>query len=247
MTYKMKLYYIFHSGFAFETEDTIIIIDYYQDSTENKPHEGIVHNRLLKSDKQIYVLSTHVHADHFNPIILDWKKEIPNIRYIFSKDILEAKKAKANEATYLDSGDHYEDENLEIDVFGSTDAGVSFLIKIDNKTLFHAGDLNNWHWKDESEPQFSAEAEAFYLNELSKISEKYTAVDIALFPVDQRLQTDYYLGAQQFIEAIKTKLFAPMHFGIDYKGANAFKKVAEAHNTEFLSIHKRGEEFTLNL
>ena len=243
----MKLYYIFHSGFAIETKKTILIIDYFQDSNEEDESKGIVHEKLLKSDKQIYVLSTHVHADHFNPIVLSWKREIPTIRYIFSSDILEAKKAKPQEANYLESGESFKDEFITVEAFGSTDAGVSFLIKVDGKLLFHAGDLNNWHWRDDSIAEESDKTELHYLEELNKIKNRYNALDLVLFPVDQRMKSNYYLGAQQFIESIKTNYFAPMHFTLDYNGANAFEKVAKANNTNFLAIHNRGEEFKLNL
>ncbi|MEI3154718.1 MAG: hypothetical protein V8S95_06185 [Odoribacter sp.] len=42
---------------------------------------------------------------------------------------------------------------MRIKAFGSTDIGISFLIDIDNIRIFHAGDLNNWHWEEESTPE----------------------------------------------------------------------------------------------
>ena len=145
----MKLTYIYHSGYAIEAKDFTIIIDYYKDSEDNL-REGIVHKKLLKNKGRLYVLSTHSHADHFNPDILKWKDIKKDITYIFSKDILDNQMAKEDDAIYLDKLEVYKDQNVIIRAFGSTDLGVSYLIHIKDKTIFHAGDLNNWHWNEES-------------------------------------------------------------------------------------------------
>ena len=89
----MKLDYIYHSGFAIEADDVTVIIDYYQDSSEDNFEKGIVHDYLLHKTGRMYVLASHFHPDHFNRDILSWKKLRPDIRYIFSKDILKHKRA----------------------------------------------------------------------------------------------------------------------------------------------------------
>lgn len=244
----MTLYYIYHSCFAIETDNLIIIIDYYKDSDTKDEQNGIVHQKLLKSDKKLYVLSTHIHYDHFNPSIFKWGSIKKEITYILSKDILESHECcSKDEAIFLDRGESYSDSEIKVEAFGSTDAGVSYAITIDNKVIFHAGDLNNWHWKDESTKEYSQEAESFYLEELQFIKEHHQEFDLVMFPVDQRLQTDYYLGAKQFVEKIKVHYFAPMHFDTHYTEANAFKKIAEQNGATFLEITKCGQQFDINL
>ena len=85
--------------------------------------------------------------------------------------------------------------------------------------LFHAGDLNNWHWSEESTPQEIRKAEGDFLAEIKNLQQKAPRVDIAMFPVDSRIGKDYMRGAEQFVERIKTAIFAPMHFSEDYRGA----------------------------
>ncbi len=241
----IKLHYIYHSGFAIETEQIIIIIDYYKDSSKAK---GIVYNKLLKSKKKLYVLSTHIHYDHFNPEIFNWKEINPNIIYVLSTDIMESKDCcKKDDAIFLAKGESWSSNDCTIEAFGSTDAGISFAITIDSKKIFHAGDLNNWHWKDESSDAYIKEAEQFYLSELEFLKEKYKAFDLVMFPVDQRMQTDYDLGAKQFVENIKVHYFAPMHFDEHYNEANAFDLVAQKNNANFIKITQPGEEFKLKL
>ncbi|HJD93091.1 MBL fold metallo-hydrolase [Bacteroides coprosuis] len=243
----MKLHYIFHSGFAIETDDTVVIIDYFQDSSDQKINTGIVNDKLLQSGKKIYVLSTHAHPDHFNPFILEWRNKNPKIQYVFSKDILDHRLCKKTDAEFIDKGDSYEDDTLSIEAFGSTDQGISMLIHINKSLIFHAGDLNNWHWKSDASEEESLEAEQFYLAELTEIYRKYKVMDLVIFPVDPRMQKDYYLGAEQFIEKISTKYFTPMHFDYEYKEASAFKAIAQKNGAKFLEIKEKGQTFELDL
>ena len=50
----MTLTYIFHSGFALETEQSILIFDYWLDPSS-------VMEDVLKKDKPLYVFSSHQH------------------------------------------------------------------------------------------------------------------------------------------------------------------------------------------
>lgn len=101
----MKLDYIYHSGFAIEADGVTVIIDYYKDSSEEVFNKGIVHDYLLEKPGVLYVLCSHFHPDHFNREVLSWKKLRPDIRYIFSKDILKHRRASAEDATYINKGE----------------------------------------------------------------------------------------------------------------------------------------------
>ncbi len=239
----MKLIYIYHSGFAIETGGVTIIIDFFRDSEGRK--KGIVYDRLLKNSGKLYVLSSHAHKDHFNPVILKWKEIHPDIQYVFSKDILEDGGAAQSDAVFLNKFDVYRDENLTIKALGSTDIGISFLIKIHGKYIFHAGDLNNWHWKDESTEKEIRASEIAFLRELSDITKECDHIHIAMFPVDVHLGTDYMRGAEQFIDRVKVDYFAPMHFTENYESAEAFKPYAEAKGVCFLNWKHRGQEFVI--
>lgn len=241
----MTLTYIYHSGFAIEAEGVTIIIDYYKDSSETAPHEGIVHDRLLKRPGKLYVLASHFHPDHFNREVLTWKEQRPDICYLFSKDILKHHRAQADDAIYINKGEEYIDDTLRVRAFGSTDVGISFLIDLQGTTLFHAGDLNNWHWSEESTPQEIRKAEGDFLAEVRLIRQEIPFIRVVMFPVDRRMGKDYMKGAKQFIEQIKTTIFVPMHFGDDYEGGNAFRPIAEDAGCRFITLSHRGESFDI--
>ena len=240
----MRLVYIYHSGFALEADGFSILIDYFKDSDPD-PAKGYVRSELLKRAGTLYILASHFHPDHFHPEVLKWKEQKPDIKYIFSKDILKRRRAKADDAIYLKKGDAYQDELLTIKAFGSTDVGISFLIETEGRRIFHAGDLNNWHWSEESTEAEIRKANGDFLAEVKYLKEKASNIDLVLFPVDRRMGKDYMKGAKQFIEQIKTTIFVPMHFSEDYEGGNAFRSVAEANGCRFISITHRGETFDI--
>lgn len=234
----MELVYIYHSGFALLGEEFTVIIDYYRDSNE-KPLTGIVHGKLLKRPGRLYVLSSHSHVDHFNPEVLTWRQEHPDIRFIFSKDILEHKLAKPDDACYLEKGETWSDGMLEVEAFGSTDLGISFLLHLGGKSIFHAGDLNYWHWKEESTSEEVLEAENAYFSELDVISQRTDRIDLVMFPVDPRLGKDYMLGAKRFIDRFHVGTFVPMHFDDAYDKANAFREYAESRGVRFVELNRK--------
>lgn len=241
----MKLIYLYHSGFALLGEGYTLIFDYFEDSVS--ADKGIVHEQLLSREGQLYVFSSHAHADHFNRQILSWKALRPDIVYLLSTDIPLSDQDKENGNLYtLAKGDTYRDEYLTVRAFGSTDIGISFLVQApEGATVFHAGDLNNWHWMDESPEEEWKRDEAFFLRELEDIAVCKEKMDIVLFPVDPRLGKEYMRGPLQFVKRIKTTIFVPMHFDEAFEKASAFAPLAASEGTQVLTPVRRGE--TLNL
>ena len=237
----MEIIYLHHSGFAIQTHDIVVVIDFFEDS--DSVSGGIVHDTLLSKNVPMYVLSSHFHADHFNRQVLEWKKQKDDIKYIFSHDIYKRRKIEKEAAVWLKKGEVYADDYIKVTAFGSTDVGISFMIEVEGKTLFHAGDLNNWHWMDESPEEEWTRDEQKFLKELNLIQEKFHQVDVALFPIDPRLGKEYMRGGKQFIHAIQTSTFLPMHFWNDYAAANVFQEYARLHAVNAPEIRYRGQVF----
>lgn len=207
----MRLVYIYHSGFAIEGNGFSILFDYYRDA---RLADGscYVYDHLLRREGPLYVFASHFHPDHFNPEILTWKAEKPDIVYLLSRDILKHRRAKEGDGHFLRVGEVFQDDILRAKAFGSTDVGVSFLLDLEDKKIFHAGDLNNWHWLDESTPAEVKDAEGRYLKEIGRLREETDHLDLAMFPVDPRLGTDFDRGARQLVDRLRIRIFVPMHF-----------------------------------
>lgn len=246
----MQLTYIFHSGFALETDRCILVFDYWMDPSEVMP-------RLLQSSKPMYVFSSHFHEDHFNRVIFSWRTMKKELCFILSKDILKHRRAKKEEAdVWLAKGAVWEDGLLRVNAMGSNDSGVSWVVEVDGNRIFHAGDLNNWYarfltddyrgglvyspeWGIDIDP---AKEEKCFLGELKDIRKLTDRFDIAMFPVDGRIGNGYTRGARQFLDRFQVGLFVPMHFvASGFESAWRMKEFTDARAVPFWSICREGE------
>lgn len=247
----MTLTYIFHSSFALETDTCLLVFDYWLDPAAVMP-------KLLLSDKPMYVFSSHFHEDHFNRQIFSWKgQREADTFYILSKDILKHRRAQREEAdVWLAKGACWQDDRLHVTATGSTDSGVSWIVKTEGKCIFHAGDLNNWYARFLTDDYrggtiYSAEfamdvnpgrEEKRYLGELKDICKVTDTFDLVMFPVDSRIGNGYTRGARQFIERFQVKCFVPMHFAAGgFESAWRMKEFTDASGISFWSIGREGE------
>ncbi|MBU3188017.1 MBL fold metallo-hydrolase [Clostridium bowmanii] len=236
-----KIYYIYHSGFAIKTKNHFLIFDYFKEPLEKDEthHKSeLLSSENIKNMKNVFVFATHSHADHFNSRILEWEKYNRNIKYIFSEDI----KISVNKPSYsfMEEGEEKSFEGLYVKAYGSTDIGISFLVKVDGLTIFHAGDLNWWHWKEDSAEEQSL-AESSFKAHIEKLKEE-KPIDIAFFPVDSRLQEFYCLGGDYFSQEINPDLFIPMHFGDDVGVTKKFVEKMKKRNIKAVEINYSGQE-----
>lgn len=245
----MTLRYIFHSGFLVETERCILIFDYWMDPAD-------VIREYMHTAKRLYVFASHFHEDHFTKEIFRWKESIRNITFILSKDILKRRRAQKEDAdVWMAKGAVWEDENLKVIATGSNDSGVSWIVEVDGKRLFHAGDLCNWYARflsedDVPEKVFSEEfgeinpiaEEKRFLGELKDIRKIADSFDLIMFPVDGRIGNGYTLGGRQFIERFKVGMFVPMHFvASGFESAWRMEPFCQEENIPFWCIKREGE------
>ncbi|MCB2299147.1 MBL fold metallo-hydrolase [Clostridium tagluense] len=238
---KAKIYYIYHSGFAIKTENHFLIFDYYKEPIENddthKP-SVLLSSENIKQIKNMVVFASHSHEDHFNSSILEWENYNSNIKYIFSSDItINKNKPSYN---FIEEGEERTFDDLYVKAYGSTDIGISFLVKVDGLTIFHAGDLNLWRWKEDSLEEQSL-AESSFKAHIDKLSEE-KSIDIAFFPVDPRLQEAYYVGGEYFAKKIQPKLLIPMHFGEEVNITSKFADKMRKQNINAVQIDYSGQE-----
>lgn len=235
----MKLIYIYHSGFILQGKYFVVVIDYYREGkTENKK---LISELLNHYPGRLYVLVSHAHPDHYNPEILQWAEQRPDLQYIFSEDVKVPIHSLPSHCAFMKKSDSWNDELLKVKAYGSTDVGISFLIEGGGKRIFHAGDLNNWHWAEESTATEVQEYENHFLQELELLARDTKELDLALFPVDPRLGKDYMRGARQFIDRIHPLCFAPMHFWEKYDEADALRKYAEKKGCRFITWTHPGQ------
>lgn len=237
----MKITYIGHSGFSIEIDNFTLIFDYFIDE------DNIINSVLERSDN-ILVFASHFHPDHFSKEILSWNSIYKNITYVLGYDIpkhnIDIDFPNNVIIANVDSVIKIS-ERIKIYSFGSTDSGCSFYVNIDDSKIFHAGDLNNWCWKEESTQDEIKKAEGDYLKILRDIKQRTNEFDVAMFPVDARMGIDYYIGAKQFVNQFKVKNFIPMHFWTFKKEACDFSLYKNNDFGKYYCLTTPGESITI--
>ena len=198
----MKVTYIHHSCFLAETDRFYYLFDY-----EN----GCLPE--LNVEKPILVLSSHSHGDHYNPEIFSLLADsgMQNIRAILSEDIeipANVNALQVSPETEYDLG-----FQQKLATFRSTDLGVAFLIEDQQELLYHAGDLNDWVWEEESD-SYNEEMTLNYRKQIRLLAEKlnHREIDVAFVVLDPRQEKDYDRGMCYFLENVSAKQVYPMHY-----------------------------------
>lgn len=205
-----KVTYLDHSGFAVTTPTAILVFDYYRDPSDSL-------KKILNDNKELPVvfLVSHHHPDHFNNEIFDLAQNHKRL-FVLSDDIFsKLVPDKGIQVAWLRNGDPAIEipGGMTVKAYGSTDAGVSYAVTdSEGRVIFHAGDLNDWHWQDESTQHEVVKAHDAFTKILNRITDDIQEIWIAMFPVDTRLGTDFSRGAEEFTKRIKVDNFIPMHF-----------------------------------
>ena len=199
----MEITYLLNSGFMVRDKNILIVFDDFDDPAK-------VVDRAFDDDfKYLYIFASHAHFDHFDTHIRAYAPKVS--QYIFSNDIRRTKRVKmfpSDKITYMKKYSDWQDDIIKVKTFDSTDVGVSFLIEIDDKKIFHAGDFNWWHWADDT-PDNIKLAKRIFKKQL-KLMENLQA-DVAFFPVDGRLGDSQEMGVTEFIKNTDVKTLVAMH------------------------------------
>lgn len=237
-----RVTYLEHSSFVVTTNDVILVFDYVRD-----PSHAL--HRILEQnpDKSVIFFATHNHPDHFNKSVYEIAQN-HNRTYVLSNDI-PAKGVPSTLAVQgMSAGDYVEGlpGGVSVKAYPSTDAGVSYYVTTGTKeTIFHAGDLNDWHWQDEATFREVEEADEKFNVIVNRIASEVSSVDVAFFPVDTRLGSDMARGARIFLQKIAVKDFFPMHFNGDYTKACDFADYAPA-TTSCHCLHEPGQSIDIS-
>ena len=220
--------YLGGSGFLVTIGETGFLFDASEHGADRR---AMPEREALAAFKKLYVFVSHHHDDHFSEKIYDLCGE--NAVYIVGFDVPEP-----HRGVRMKPGEKQGFGSVEVEAFGSTDEGVSFLVEYAGIRLFHAGDLNLWHWRDESSiTQIEAAERAFY----DCVAPIPTGtIDIAFFPVDPRQGSMYDAGAGYFVMTVKPRIMIPMHFQGRGDVALRFALTGETSHTNAVALEAAG-------
>lgn len=227
--------YYHHSGFTVAVKDTLLVFDYWRGEHGEIDENVQLTDRDFAGFKRVLVFVTHDHEDHFDEVIYTWDYQHLPISYIVSDDLPIGKRGKR-----VKNGDVFRAGDVEISVFSSTDKGVSFYVTVDGLHIFHAGDLNLWHWREESTLREIAQAERDFYQAMAPIER--LPIDVAMFPVDPRMGGLYEAGANYFVMAAKPRIMIPMHWQGKSEVAVNFARKGRTKFTEVLALIQPREQ-----
>lgn len=247
----MKITFIHHSSFLAELTETDLLFDYTEGELP-----------LSYTDKPLLVFVSHRHSDHFSAVVFDLLKKQRNIRFLLSDDIpksglteealgltdfigpgktlcYELSKGRPEPVSQraLEQG-----TGLKITAYKSTDEGVAFLIDAERKTIYHAGDLNNWRWAGEPE-DWNASMGSDYGAQVDLMAGM--RVNTAFLPLDPRQEEFFYLGLHEFVSKVEAEHIFPMHCWGDFSVIERLKSMAcsAGYRDRILSISGDGQVF----
>lgn len=236
MSGAIQVTYLNHSGFYVRAGDTLLVFDDAggkADAGEEAP-EGHISRALVNAHQRTLFFVSHAHADHFNPQIFEFSGS--SVYYVLGDDLPEEYSGYR-----MGEGDALTIGGAEIAAYGSTDEGVSFYVQINGFSIFHAGDLNLWHWREHSTHKEIEQAEREYEACVAPLHEK--PIDVAFFPVDPRMGEMYDAGALHFLMNIKPRIFIPMHWWGRKDVALGFARRNREKHTEIIPLTESGQTF----
>ena len=226
----IKVTYLDHSGFLVELEDAYFLFDYYK-------------GRLPQIDleKKMFVFVSHVHHDHYRKDIFNLRKHFREIRYVLSSDI-EIKAEK--DIVQMQPNEKKEVMGAEIRTLRSTDEGVAFVVHYAGKTIYHAGDLNWWHWEEEDDA-YNRMMRGDYQKEIETLTGE--KIDLAFVVLDPRQEEQFYWGFDWYMRHTDTKIVFPMHMWKQYEVQDRLigMEVSEPYREKIMRIREKGQVFEL--
>ena len=225
--------YHHHSGFSVQVDSTLLVFDYWEGENKELPPIARLTADSLQAFSQVFVFVTHAHPDHLDQVIYTWMEGNP-VTYIVASDTpigIRGKRLAPGDSLLLAPG-------VRVTAYGSTDMGVSYLVDIGGLRIFHAGDLNLWHWREESTLREIEAAEKAFEEAVRPLVGQH--IDLCMFPVDPRMGAMFDAGANYFILSVKPRLFLPMHWQGRSEVAVDFARRARNKTTEVVAMTKPG-------
>lgn len=236
----MQVTFLNHSGFLVELEQAVLLFDWWKGALPFLP------------DKPLLVFASHSHKDHFNSEIFTLDDGSRTVRFLLGNDIKLSRSHKELWALTEEVISHCHRlcggkqtsplPGITVETLPSTDAGVAFVVCAEGKTIYHAGDLNWWHWEGEPDP-WNPDMARDYKRFLEPLANR--AIDLAMIPLDPRLEQAEDLGLAYFLELTTVRHVLPMHQWGDFTATDRFLAKYPQWAHILLPISAEGQQFQI--
>ncbi len=237
----MKITYIYHSCFLVELDNCVFLFDYFKGKLPQ-----------FSKEKPLYVFASHKHGDHFDHKIFQLALEYPKIQFVLSNDIkmnekymerVGIDKAVWDKILYVKKNETYQlGSHISLETLKSTDVGVAFIVIIEDRCIYHAGDLNWWTWNGETNQEYEEMTNAFQ-KEIGRIENRH--FDVAFLPLDPRQEEKFHLGFDYFMKHTNTERAIPMHYWEQPEIIDKLIQMPEAkeYQNRIIMLKMEGEQY----
>ena len=232
----MRAAFLAHSGFLVELPSVTLLFDWWNGELP-----------VLRPGVPLLVFSSHRHEDHFKPEIFALNAQA----FLLGKDISLSARNRArwglsdetaDKCTVLGGGEAVSPlPGVRVEALPSTDEGVAFLVTADGTAVFHAGDLNWWHWEGETEG-WNRNMEVNFKRYAEPLRGR--RIDLAMLPLDPRLGDDGFRGPAYFLELADIRRFLPMHQWGEFGFTDNFLTRYPGFADRTVPVSRVGQSFT---
>ena len=240
----MKVWYLDHSAVAVKTEKHLLLFDLAGKALSGQPGEGLAEGCVSPDeikDEDVLVFVSHEHKDHFDPAIFSLREKLSRVRFVLPEELDEVYQADLFVSAEEEQCKHYALPDCRVTTFASTDIGVAYLLEIDGLLIYHAGDLNWWHWEGE-DPVWNRNMEADFRRYAEPLRGR--KIDLAMLPLDPRLGEDGFRGPRYFLELADIRRFLPMHQWGNFNFTNQFLSCYTSFTSRTVYVNRVGQVFT---
>lgn len=234
--------FFYQSGFAVAIGKTLLLFSYH--IPEGMPETIKIGENDLSGFNNILFFVPNGSKEHLDEKIFAWSSDYP-VHYIVSKDAEGFVPKLLPNLHLVTEGDTLSIADAEVTVCPSTARGVSFYVQTHGVRVFHAGDLNLWHWREESTPRKVSLAENEFYETVEKLPKE--RFDLCFFPLDPNQGGYYDAGANHAIMALKPRVFFPMHFGNRGEIAEDYARRMYTRRTAVCALTKPRETAQIDL
>ena len=206
------IWYLDHSAIAVETNNHLLLFDLFGKTLQPPKGMGLAQGFVNPDelrDKDVVIFVSHEHPDHFDPAIFSLRDRLKRVRFVLPEEFDEIYQGDL----FAAPNQTYRLPDMTVTTFESTDIGLAYLVEVDDKRIYHAGDLNWWHWEGEEE-EFNLDQAKRYQQQMQLLADALDGnhLDLACIPVDPRLHSDCLRGLLAFDSRVFAKNILPIHF-----------------------------------
>ncbi len=137
-----RVWYLGHSAMAVQTRNNLLIFDYYENG-RGPDNPGLANGAICAAEiaeQKVTVFASHIHGDHYDPVIFEWSEEVNDITYVLGFEPTD-ENVPAHES--IGPRETKKFGEVTVHTIASNDSGVGFMVEADGLTIFHAGDHAN--------------------------------------------------------------------------------------------------------